>query len=209
MDRNVGKEVPLLPVKSQDDVDLCNYVEMSGDVGVSLGHSTMPLDVSVEKKYEHQSKDMKDFFALEWDKRCYFSDGKRQVCKEVDDSEEILRKKIAELERRIASHKETSSRSRTSTSTVPSPVDALPGSSGVDEVFDASHTIRTDSFSCDMDKECSAPISLKPSKMSVSAGGGLGFEESAAAPPVTPLSHCEETSTLETCSCPWGRAETI
>lgn len=39
-------------VKSQDDVDLCNYVEMSGDVGVSLGHSTMPLDVSVEKKYE-------------------------------------------------------------------------------------------------------------------------------------------------------------
>ncbi|KAK6035294.1 hypothetical protein COOONC_27201 [Cooperia oncophora] len=39
----------------------------------------MPCDDSLEKKYEYQSKEMKDFFALEWDKSCYFSDGKRQI----------------------------------------------------------------------------------------------------------------------------------
>ncbi|WKX94118.1 hypothetical protein Q1695_011404 [Nippostrongylus brasiliensis] len=66
-------------VKAEDEVDLSSYVEMSGDVGVKMGNSTVLIEDSLEKKYESQPKEIKDFFTLEFDKSCYFSDGKRQI----------------------------------------------------------------------------------------------------------------------------------
>ncbi|XGW09790.1 hypothetical protein V3C99_011785 [Haemonchus contortus] len=79
MDRDDANSVPLLPLKSDDNGDLKNCMEMGGDIGLGLGYVEVPRGDSIEKKYEYQSKEMKDFFALEWDKNCYFSDGKRQI----------------------------------------------------------------------------------------------------------------------------------
>ncbi|KAK6025038.1 hypothetical protein OSTOST_09071 [Ostertagia ostertagi] len=79
MDRDDANSVPLLQMKPDNNVDVRNCMEMTGDVGLTFGHAEMPREDSIEKKYEYQSKEMKDFFALEWDKHCYFSDGKRQI----------------------------------------------------------------------------------------------------------------------------------
>ncbi|EPB77588.1 hypothetical protein ANCCEY_03346 [Ancylostoma ceylanicum] len=66
-------------LKSQDDVDLPKYPEM-GDAGeVVILPSDVPMDDVLEKTYSHQPKELQDFFSLEWDKNCYFSDGKRQI----------------------------------------------------------------------------------------------------------------------------------
>ncbi|KAK5977531.1 Anoctamin [Trichostrongylus colubriformis] len=93
MDRDYTYSIPLLEYqmsnngrthssskdKSDDKPEVSDCMEMTGDIGANLGYAAMPLEDSMEKKYEYQSKEMKDFFALEWDKNCYFSDGKRQI----------------------------------------------------------------------------------------------------------------------------------
>ncbi|RCN30059.1 hypothetical protein ANCCAN_24175 [Ancylostoma caninum] len=65
--------------KSEDDGDLSKYPEMGGDGTIVIGPSDVTLDDVLEKTYSHQPKELQDFFSLEWDKNCYFSDGKRQI----------------------------------------------------------------------------------------------------------------------------------
>ncbi|KAL6736548.1 hypothetical protein Aduo_006889 [Ancylostoma duodenale] len=78
MDRD-AVNLPLLELKSHDDVDLSKYPEMGGDGTIVIGPSDVPMDDVLEKTYSHQPKELQDFFSLEWDKNCYFSDGKRQI----------------------------------------------------------------------------------------------------------------------------------
>ncbi|KAK6737941.1 hypothetical protein RB195_020188 [Necator americanus] len=79
MDRDAANSVPLLQLKSQDDVDVSSYADMGGDGTIIIGPSDIPLDNVLEKTYSHQPKELQDFFCLEWDKSCFFSDGKRQI----------------------------------------------------------------------------------------------------------------------------------
>ncbi|KAJ1361354.1 hypothetical protein KIN20_020575 [Parelaphostrongylus tenuis] len=58
-------------------VEVSNLVEMTGCTGTILRGGNGTAQEVEEKKYDVQ--DLKDFFALEWDKSCYFSDGKRQI----------------------------------------------------------------------------------------------------------------------------------
>ncbi|KAJ1351425.1 Anoctamin-6, partial [Parelaphostrongylus tenuis] len=72
MDRDPVNSIPLLQQAS-------NLVEMTGCAGTILRGGNGTAQEVEEKKYDRQVQDLKDFFALEWDKSCYFSDGKRQI----------------------------------------------------------------------------------------------------------------------------------
>uniref|UniRef100_A0A0K0DDD1 Anoctamin n=1 Tax=Angiostrongylus cantonensis TaxID=6313 RepID=A0A0K0DDD1_ANGCA len=65
--------------RSEDDVEVSKLVEMTGCAGTTLDKVDTTLQEIEEKKYDSQIQELKDFFALEWDKHCYFSDGKRQI----------------------------------------------------------------------------------------------------------------------------------
>ncbi|PAV75659.1 hypothetical protein WR25_15161 isoform C [Diploscapter pachys] len=67
--------------RDDNEIQIEDIIECSGDVDVRLcqRQTSIPLEEIQMRKFSSLPQKYKDFLALEWDKGCFMSDGKRQI----------------------------------------------------------------------------------------------------------------------------------
>ncbi|KJH50552.1 hypothetical protein DICVIV_03318 [Dictyocaulus viviparus] len=76
MEKDFINSVPLLHCKFENNIE---SLDMSGCMAWKLNKADTSAQEIEERRYNNKIQQLKDFFALEWDKNCYFSDEKRQI----------------------------------------------------------------------------------------------------------------------------------